>query len=108
ASAYNFSAVLPDRSSLVEPQPASCSAAAHDSTIALRRQRGKVQEKVIGKRAGGKPESGDYRDAPRDSLLDDEGGAEPAADVETRAATVDAALHGGRLDKALVALAPEF
>jgi 23S rRNA pseudouridine1911/1915/1917 synthase len=40
------------------------------------------------------------------------GGEDPpddeAAGVELRAATIDAALHGQRLDKVLVALAPEF
>lgn len=52
--------------------------------------------------------SGDYRSGP----VDDEALAEaedPTADeVERRGATVDAALHGQRLDKALVALAGEF
>ena len=39
----------------------------------------------------------------------DELADEPAAAVsEWRASTVDAALHGGRLDKAVVAMAPEF
>ncbi len=34
--------------------------------------------------------------------------AEPGAEFDIREATVDAALHGQRLDKALVSMAPEF
>jgi 23S rRNA pseudouridine1911/1915/1917 synthase len=53
-------------------------------------------------------ESGDYRSG----LAADDPGAEPADagddEVERRAVVVDAALHGQRLDKALVAIAGEF
>jgi 23S rRNA pseudouridine1911/1915/1917 synthase len=42
-------------------------------------------------------------------MADDDTGVEPGEPpFETRSASVDAALHGQRLDKALVALAPEF
>jgi 23S rRNA pseudouridine1911/1915/1917 synthase len=70
------------------------------------------QEIVIGNRAGGEPEAADYRDGPRAEPEAPEGedsAAEAAeAGLETRARSVDAALHAQRLDKALVTLAPEF
>jgi 23S rRNA pseudouridine1911/1915/1917 synthase len=80
------------------PQAASSSAAANETANAARRQ----GEKLIAQPAIG--EAGDYRDAPLEAAGpegEDEG-------VETRACEVGAALHGQRLDKALVALAPEF
>ena len=64
--------------------------------------------------------SADYREPPRLSLppqaappgaaidADLEPEAAPDAAPETRTATVDARLHGQRLDKALVVMAPEF
>ena len=45
-------------------------------------------------------------DAPGDAPGDDDTG--PDAEVETRSVEVDAAQHAGRVDKVLVALAPEF
>jgi 23S rRNA pseudouridine1911/1915/1917 synthase len=80
------------------PQAASSSAAADETTSTTRRQ----GEKLIAKPAI--EEAGDYRDAP----LDAAGTEGEDESVETRAREVDAALHGQRLDKALVALAPEF
>ncbi len=54
-------------------------------------------------------EGADYREPPSADPEGDEPGSgpgEPAAEV--RCATVEVALHGQRLDKALVAMAPEF
>jgi len=51
-----------------------------------------------------------FGDSP-DEALDSEGAAAPepeSQDVERRSALIEAALHGQRLDKALVAMAPEF
>ena len=62
------------------------------------------KENVIGNRAGELTRSSDYRDAP--AAADDDGSLD--ADIETRAQTVPRPLDGERLDKALVALAPEF
>lgn len=45
-----------------------------------------------------------YREPPSGDALDEDA----AGEVETRSMVVDAGLHGGRLDKALVSLAPEF
>src|SRR5882724_3078821 len=105
ASAYNFSADLPASSSVVVPHAASRHKAAPKATSALRRQR----EKVIAKRAVGEPGSGNYRDAPlapQAAAADDDGALEAGdASIETRSGAVDAALHGQRLDKALVSLA---
>jgi 23S rRNA pseudouridine1911/1915/1917 synthase len=57
-------------------------------------------------------EVADYRDAPSDAAgsatADDESDLVADALPETRSALVDAAGHGQRLDKVLVALAPEF
>jgi 23S rRNA pseudouridine1911/1915/1917 synthase len=54
----------------------------------------------------------DYRERPAAPIVDASDGAADAEDAETafelREVSVDAALHGQRLDKALVALAPEF
>ena len=54
----------------------------------------------------------DYREPDLNRLgaeaLDDAAADELAAAFETRTAAVAAALHGWRLDRALVALAPEF
>jgi len=47
-------------------------------------------------------------DATEDGAADDAEDPDAAAAAETRERTVDAALHGLRLDKALVMLAPEF
>jgi 23S rRNA pseudouridine1911/1915/1917 synthase len=56
----------------------------------------------------GEQEGADYRDG-LPLAPDDDPGADPAeAGIETRSRGIDAALHGERLDKALVALAPEF
>jgi 23S rRNA pseudouridine1911/1915/1917 synthase len=67
-----------------------------------------VRESVIGNQAGGEQKSADYRDAPI-PLVEDEAAAEPdGGENEIRAVAVDRVLHGERLDKALVALAPEF
>jgi 23S rRNA pseudouridine1911/1915/1917 synthase len=56
--------------------------------------------------------SADYREpdlSPAEVDALDDSAAEPlAAPFETRTATVTAALHGERLDRALVAIAPEF
>jgi 23S rRNA pseudouridine1911/1915/1917 synthase len=50
-----------------------------------------------------------YKDRPSaDPALDEIDAADAAADVEWRTAVVDASQHGERLDKVLVALAPEF
>ena len=43
-----------------------------------------------------------------DALADEQPGDEPVLDAEVRQAPISAALHGQRLDKALVVLAPEF
>ena len=74
------------------------------------------REIVIRNRAGGDPEAKDYRDGPfanqdasevEDSLDEAvEAGIDVA--VDRRTGRVDLVLHGERLDKALVALAPEF
>ncbi len=57
-------------------------------------------------------ESADYREAtpslPAAELLSTLFEPEPEAAVETRQGSVTAALHGQRLDKVLVAMAPEF
>ena len=70
------------------------------------------RESVIGNRAGQERKTADYRDAPPADLgaADDDTAPEPGGEgaVERRAGSVGAALHGERLDKALVALAPEF
>ena len=74
------------------------------------------REIVIRNRAGGEPEAEDYRDDPcadDPSAEAEDGDADapgPGGElvIETRAGRTDAALHGQRLDKALVALAPEF
>jgi 23S rRNA pseudouridine1911/1915/1917 synthase len=54
--------------------------------------------------AGSQATHGSDRDAPADDMPGDD----PAADVEVRQAAVSPAQHGLRLDKGLVALAPEF
>jgi len=51
---------------------------------------------------------GSLADAVADAAADDLPGDDPAADAEVRQALVHSAQHGLRLDKALVALAPEF
>jgi len=53
-------------------------------------------------------ESGDYRSAPPVDDRDDEPADSADGEVERRAVVVDAALHGQRLDKALVSIAAEF
>ncbi len=96
---------MPANSSFVAQPPANSSATANAEPSATRRQ----GEKVIAKRAVGEPEARDYRERPLAEAAEDEGAAEPAeGSLETRRAAVDTALHGQRLDKALVALAPEF
>jgi len=64
------------------------------------------RESVIGNRAEGERKSADYRDGTEADPPEDE--AAPDAGIETRSGRVAAAQHGARLDKALVALAPEF
>ncbi len=60
------------------------------------------------------PKSANYREHPLpagmagDALTGEPGDAEPAAAAETRRAAVLPAQHGERLDRTLVALAPEF
>jgi hypothetical protein len=51
---------------------------------------------------------GSVADAVADAAADDLPGDDAAADAEVRQALVHSAQHGLRLDKALVALAPEF
>jgi 23S rRNA pseudouridine1911/1915/1917 synthase len=67
---------------------------------------------ATGRRAGAPTkvnQSTNYRDgAAPDPSIDDGNAAGPESDAEWRRATVGAELHGQRLDKALVSLAPEF
>ena len=62
--------------------------------------------------AAGGGDGADYRESPvpssPDGADDPADGGDAAAAFELRAVTIDATLHGQRLDKALVALAPEF
>jgi 23S rRNA pseudouridine1911/1915/1917 synthase len=78
--------------------------AVNEATSAVRHNR----ESVIGNRAGLEQKTADYRDGP----LAEAGAAEDLAGVdagtETRHGVVATAQHAARLDKALVALAPEF
>ncbi len=105
AEAYSFSAVRPDNSSFgVELQPASWIVAVNKATSAVRHDR----ESVIGNRAGQERKSADYREGTSAdaAAAEDEAGID--AGTETRSGVVAAAQHAARLDKALVALAPEF
>ncbi|MFY9512827.1 MAG: S4 domain-containing protein, partial [Rubrivivax sp.] len=63
------------------------------------------RESVIGNRASQERKTADYREA---SPADDEAADEAAGTVDTREGSVATGQHGERLDKVLVALAPEF